>query len=63
MAPNTDLHAADGGLGGTPIVTLGDLYWKNEDLASTVAPYMFEDPDGDGVPSLSDADAFNSDVQ
>ena len=39
--------------------------WLDDDeyLASTVAPYRFEDPDGDGIPSFLDADAFDSSVQ
>jgi hypothetical protein len=55
-------HESNGGLGGTPIVTVADLYWKNEFLASTVPPYNLEDPDHDGVPSYLDADALDPDV-
>jgi hypothetical protein len=55
-------HESDGGLGGTPIVTVTDLYWKNEFLASTVPPYNLEDPDHDGVPSYLDADALDPGV-
>jgi hypothetical protein len=56
----TDFSGATGALGGGPIVDITDLYWKNEDLASTVSPYDSEDADGDSVINSLDADALNS---
>ena len=56
-------NEVDGGVSGNPIVTLDDLYWKNELIGSTVAPYSGEDPDGDGASNDIDGDAFNATVQ
>ena len=56
-------HESNGGLGGTPIVTVTDLYWKNELLASTVPPYnTWRTPITMASLSYLDADALDPDV-
>jgi len=58
----TAFDEVDGGLGGVPITDITTLYWKNEDLASTVFPYANEDADGDAAVNANDADALNAAV-